>query len=159
MIQKGDVYMLSALDNSGFEVCLGVFASNEECMDICELTMREEAAKVLSPGFVKLIKSTDGKAMKLWGKSCFVPAVIVLWIYVTKNHPVYGRRGFCPTAKEVYEDAAEAIKARDEWLAEPGVDSVDMVTVPLYKHIAPGEDNNHLQDILRQLRDDPNEWS
>ncbi len=157
MIHKDDVYMLPVLGNHGYEVCLGVFESKEECLELCELIMREEAAAVVSPGYVKLIKSTDDKAMKLWGKSCFVPAVIVLWIYVTEDHPINYTRGLRPTAKEVYEDAAEAVKAGDEWLAERDVVSVDLVTVRLYKRTAPGEDNNNQEDVLRQLRDYPDE--
>lgn len=157
-MHQDDVSMLSALDNQGFEVCLGVFESNEECSELCDLIMREEAAKVLAPGYVQLIKSSEDKAMKLWGKSCFESAVIVLWIYVTKDHPYYCMSGFCPTAKQVYEDAAEAVKARDEWLAKPDVAAVDLVTVPLYRHTTPEMAEYHQKLILRQLRNLPDEW-
>lgn len=152
MIDKYDVGILFALLDDGFEICLGVFESKQECMELYELIIREEAAATAIPFFIKLSKSTDDKAMKLWDKSRFVPAVIVLWLYVTKDHPFFGMPGLCPIENRVYEDAAEAVKAREELLADPNVVSVDMVTVPFYKNATQQMTGYHQDLILRQLR-------
>lgn len=152
MIDKYDVGILFASLDDGFEICLGVFESKEECLALRDLIIQEEAAAVVSPLFVKLSKSSDDKAMKLWGRSCFESAVIVLWLYVTTDHPFFGMPGLCPIANRVYEDAAEAVKARDELLADPNVVSIDMVTVPFYKNATQQMTEDHQELILRQLR-------
>ncbi len=151
MTDKYDVGILFALLDDGFEICLGVFESKEECLELRDLIIREEAAAWVVPIYIKLSKSNNDKAMKLWNKSCFVPAVIVLWLYVTEGHPFFGVPG-CPIANRVYEDAAEAVKARDELLADPNVVSVDMVTVPFYKNATDQMTEGPQELILRQLR-------
>lgn len=159
MCEDQNMTLLMARNIPGQDVCIGVFESHQEFEELSERINNEDVVETLAWSDLTVTRSADHKRlMKLPGKSCLVPAIIMLCVYITKNHQLRRRYGSFFMCSHAYEDAAEAVKAREEWLADPDVLSVELVTVQLYERTDKDTALRNHKDILHQLQNAPYPW-
>ncbi len=128
--------VLGVLDRHGYETCVGAYEDPRDCAAAEKLISRRKSTRSMQVCYHRLIRSADGRGMKLWGQSCFDTAVILLCTEITERHPAVNSMGYFPLNVRAFEDAADAVKAREQLLKEPEVVSVTMITVPLFKRAA-----------------------